>query len=145
MVLLFFFKQKTAYEMRISDWSSDVCSSDLHREDLSSLRPHILADRVEQAVREPRLALVEKGFGDIDIFADHRTHRHIAARDQFIVAGAPDRFHRAVEPVHAPAAREPRADRLVDLFGARPRALYDLIHIRTSVGGGKGLSVRVGH
>src|SRR3546814_4360216 len=28
-VYLFFFKQKTAYEMRISDWSSDVCSSDL--------------------------------------------------------------------------------------------------------------------
>src|SRR3546814_5947672 len=29
--LLFFFKQKTAYEMRISDWSSDVCSSDLSK------------------------------------------------------------------------------------------------------------------
>src|SRR3546814_5338704 len=29
LVWLFFFKQKTAYEMRISDWSSDVCSSDL--------------------------------------------------------------------------------------------------------------------
>src|SRR3546814_8466968 len=29
---LFFFKQKTAYEMRISDWSSDVCSSDLGEE-----------------------------------------------------------------------------------------------------------------
>src|SRR3546814_20034298 len=29
MVFFFFFKQKTAYEMRISDWSSDVCSSDL--------------------------------------------------------------------------------------------------------------------
>src|SRR3546814_13243037 len=28
-VLFFFFKQKTAYDMRISDWSSDVCSSDL--------------------------------------------------------------------------------------------------------------------
>src|SRR3546814_3206865 len=28
-VAVFFFKQKTAYEMRISDWSSDVCSSDL--------------------------------------------------------------------------------------------------------------------
>src|SRR6184192_383202 len=27
----FFFKQKTAYEMSIGDWSSDVCSSDLHR------------------------------------------------------------------------------------------------------------------
>src|SRR3546814_5483782 len=29
----FFFKQKTAYEMRISDWSSDVCSSDLAKEE----------------------------------------------------------------------------------------------------------------
>src|SRR3546814_7370040 len=29
MFYVFFFKQKTAYEMRISDWSSDVCSSDL--------------------------------------------------------------------------------------------------------------------
>src|SRR3546814_6353305 len=29
LVVFFFFKQKTAYEMRISDWSSDVCSSDL--------------------------------------------------------------------------------------------------------------------
>src|SRR3546814_3217950 len=29
MLVVFFFKQKTAYEMRISDWSSDVCSSDL--------------------------------------------------------------------------------------------------------------------
>src|SRR3546814_5002130 len=29
ILVLFFFKQKTAYEMRISDWSSDVCSSDL--------------------------------------------------------------------------------------------------------------------
>src|SRR3546814_42505 len=32
--LFFFFKQKTAYEMRISDWSSDVCSSDLAEEAL---------------------------------------------------------------------------------------------------------------
>src|SRR3546814_3526611 len=30
LVFFFFFKQKTAYEMRISDWSSDVCSSDLN-------------------------------------------------------------------------------------------------------------------
>src|SRR3546814_8710987 len=29
LLLVFFFKQKTAYEMRISDWSSDLCSSDL--------------------------------------------------------------------------------------------------------------------
>src|SRR3546814_7528546 len=42
---LFFFKQKTAYEMRISDWSSDVCSSDLPRR------------------RELELRLVEPGGG----------------------------------------------------------------------------------
>src|SRR3546814_15107098 len=39
--VFFFFKQKTAYEMRISDWSSDVCSSDLghHREARDDGRP----------------------------------------------------------------------------------------------------------
>src|SRR3546814_20927863 len=38
----FFFKQKTAYEMRISDWSSDVCSSDLNRR--AKLRLDVVAD-----------------------------------------------------------------------------------------------------
>src|SRR3546814_10899368 len=37
-VLFFFFKQKTAYEMRISDWSSDVCSSDLRGPHLAHWR-----------------------------------------------------------------------------------------------------------
>src|SRR3546814_3677974 len=37
----FFFKQKTAYEMRISDWSSDVCSSDLDGRDRARLIRHI--------------------------------------------------------------------------------------------------------
>src|SRR3546814_4722586 len=47
--VFFFFKQKTAYEMRISDWSSDVCSSDLYRAD------HHLAVAQGQAVpgRDP--------------------------------------------------------------------------------------------
>src|SRR3546814_1653575 len=35
-IIFFFFKQKTAYEMRISDWSSDVCSSDLGARGLSA-------------------------------------------------------------------------------------------------------------
>src|SRR3546814_6759203 len=39
-VCIFFFKQKTAYEMRISDWSSDVCSSDLGNMDV---RPPAMA------------------------------------------------------------------------------------------------------
>src|SRR3546814_2253161 len=38
--VFFFFKQKTAYEMRISDWSSDVCSSDL----VNDQRSHHLLD-----------------------------------------------------------------------------------------------------
>src|SRR3546814_1635534 len=38
-VVFFFFKQKTAYEMRISDWSSDVCSSDLIWASLRTSRP----------------------------------------------------------------------------------------------------------
>src|SRR3546814_8049943 len=36
MLCFFFFKQKTAYEMRISDWSSDVCSSDLFAGSIAS-------------------------------------------------------------------------------------------------------------
>src|SRR3546814_7398092 len=39
-LLFFFFKQKTAYEMRISDWSSDVCSSDLFGADVDFLVPN---------------------------------------------------------------------------------------------------------
>src|SRR3546814_3118628 len=38
--VFFFFKQKTAYEMRISDWSSDVCSSDLLGRDAVDEEPH---------------------------------------------------------------------------------------------------------
>src|SRR3546814_10792965 len=41
-LVFFFFKQKTAYEMRISDWSSDVCSSDLVDCDNSYLQSAIL-------------------------------------------------------------------------------------------------------
>src|SRR3546814_4385073 len=47
-MLFFFFKQKTAYEMRISDWSSDVCSSDLRRHERGRGRW-----RVGVGVRQP--------------------------------------------------------------------------------------------
>src|SRR3546814_9038306 len=39
---LFFFKQKTAYEMRISDWSSDVCSSDLRNLESAEARYRLI-------------------------------------------------------------------------------------------------------
>src|SRR3546814_7090877 len=41
LLMFFFFKQKTSYEMRISDWSSDVCSSDLRREPLLIAAPDL--------------------------------------------------------------------------------------------------------
>src|SRR3546814_13940136 len=43
LIMLFFFKQKTAYELRISDWSSDVCSSDLRG--LLSMRTFLRATK----------------------------------------------------------------------------------------------------
>src|SRR3546814_13039697 len=46
VVMFFFFKQKTAYEMRISDWSSDVCSSDLVETIFGSLISEARADLV---------------------------------------------------------------------------------------------------
>src|SRR3546814_7502679 len=54
----FFFKQKTAYDMRISDWSSDVCSSDLHTDQgtppnsSASPRPRLsCSDRIGASMR----------------------------------------------------------------------------------------------
>src|SRR3546814_10682557 len=42
LCVFFFFKQKTAYEMRISDWSSDVCSSDLIASDEAARERRVL-------------------------------------------------------------------------------------------------------
>src|SRR3546814_10020661 len=62
MVMHFFFKQKTAYEMRISDWSSDVCSSDLPvrlvvtpiERRLSSLRAVVVFDDITAQIDAQR-------------------------------------------------------------------------------------------
>src|SRR3546814_1114985 len=48
----FFFKQKTAYEMRISDWSSDVCSSDLGR---TAEAKHTADEQREQRPRQAQI------------------------------------------------------------------------------------------
>src|SRR3546814_6892871 len=73
----FFFKQKTAYEMRISDWSSDVCSSDL----LLARRP------INTPVPAPQENMLKHG---ID---------RLAARAQ--LASNPFRQLRAIHPLHA--------------------------------------------
>src|SRR3546814_7972355 len=54
--VFFFFKQKTAYEMRISDWSSDVCSSDLRGGRRGVPRPAGQEVRLAQRGRAPRRA-----------------------------------------------------------------------------------------
>src|SRR3546814_2027099 len=64
VLYLFFFKQKTAYEMRISDWSSDVCSSDL-------LRRQAVAERLLALDLPPQQRLRRLELGDV---ADHREH-----------------------------------------------------------------------
>src|SRR3546814_6116835 len=54
-LIFFFFKQKTAYEMRISDWSSDVCSSDLLQGRGSATR--------DEAIAAAYVAAKFEGFG----------------------------------------------------------------------------------
>src|SRR3546814_1355319 len=85
--IFFFFKQKTAYEMRISDWSSDVCSSDLVTElyaDQMELRALVSAADAGKAfdlrcdVREAMMAFITSEMpeamvrrrGDLRISAD---------------------------------------------------------------------------
>src|SRR3546814_962760 len=74
-VLFFFFKQKTAYEMRISDWSSDVCSSDLlQRIYVRPKLPH--ADKRDQTAQDERHdrsgeAVKDKG---TPVHAPHSSH-----------------------------------------------------------------------
>src|SRR3546814_6134468 len=57
---MFFFKQKTAYEMRISDWSSDVCSSDLIRQGLGRL----VGAHASPPVRDAVDLVVQDAIGD---------------------------------------------------------------------------------
>src|SRR3546814_17870531 len=77
-MILFFFKQKTAYEMRISDWSSDVCSSDLATlyELLQQLRQAVLEartlkddmqPRAEEALKETRYAYERGRYGYLEL------------------------------------------------------------------------------
>src|SRR3546814_14200582 len=69
MLCFFFFKQKTAYDMRISDWSSDVCSSDL-RDGLDDAGERVVrprrevGERVATPLRQIERAIVEDAAED---------------------------------------------------------------------------------
>src|SRR3546814_5794954 len=87
LFLFFFFKQKTAYEMRISDWSSDVCSSDLLYYG-DPTRPDLLraagGERIEVFVmtmddpdtNTKAVRLVRRMYPDAKVFARARDRRH---------------------------------------------------------------------
>src|SRR3546814_8881685 len=84
---VFLFKQKTAYEMRISDWSSDVCSSDLIA---PSRQPEIVApgqpfDSAEPQRREFRIGVVDRRRGSrlgIDLGDASRERRRLAGAQE---------------------------------------------------------------
>src|SRR3546814_2894143 len=62
IIVIFFFKQKTAYELRISDWSSDVCSSDLGPVISRAVKAHGLHEtRPSKAIKvtDPKALLAE--------------------------------------------------------------------------------------
>src|SRR3546814_5833685 len=90
-LLFFFFKQKTAYEMRISDWSSDVCSSDLigaHAVEAARQRAQVLVD----AFRTDRCAGIERCF---------------ARLAEWCIGHAGDPRGRRIRQRHRPADRPP--------------------------------------
>src|SRR3546814_13045266 len=72
---LLFFKQKTAYEMRISDWSSDVCSSDLPAIPVPSAAEHVRPAAGGTAAGSPLAALPGLGTGCCGIRNKQTRHR----------------------------------------------------------------------
>src|SRR3546814_16412620 len=81
---VFFFKQKTAYEMRISDWSSDVCSSDLDRADEADGRCEGSGVKL---VRERRRAVGDGALSARPVRPGQRAlwpYRQIARRDAVV-------------------------------------------------------------
>src|SRR3546814_3644532 len=86
-VLVFFFKQKTAYDRRISDWSSDVCSSDLvHRPRLIAPEAALLvgaAGRQEDDRNIARPLACAHEFGKLE--AVHAGHLYVEQGERHIM------------------------------------------------------------
>src|SRR3546814_4252957 len=79
--VFFFFKQKTAYEMRISDWSSDVCSSDLRAFGRGQRRDLKVGRRIGGQRDFPGAAVVPLSLEFADL-ASQRSEHALQARRQ---------------------------------------------------------------
>src|SRR3546814_1404571 len=90
----FFFKQKTAYEMRISDWSSDVCSSDLHVGLAVEVEVGLDGAGAQHHVEAQRPLLRHIGAHDGVAALGH--HRHVLAPPQRIEAGPEEADRKSV-------------------------------------------------
>src|SRR3546814_15629070 len=92
----FFFKQKKAYELRISDWSSDVCSSDLLDLDIDLVIRTVDAGAVVDEVGVDPPAVQRKGDArrlggaQVRAFADHAHAQILAVDAQRVVGGIAD-------------------------------------------------------
>src|SRR3546814_15721147 len=101
MCVFFFFKQKTAYEMRISDWSSDVCSSDLFprsqqieikevilRNDLLAAR--VIAnhefDRVRSLIQRKVSKIISAAI-EIELLENETVYAHLNSRRALEIEG----------------------------------------------------------
>src|SRR3546814_3336934 len=67
MIVFFFFKQKTAYEMRISDWSSDVCSSDLMSSEVRKVESYLEANRAKFQIKQIYSWYSEQGWASTQV------------------------------------------------------------------------------
>src|SRR3546814_8912232 len=83
-VLVFFVKQKTAYEMRISDWSSDVCSSDLIKIDILNLVLHPVF-RSHDSVRSGSAHAFRREQSGCDRSEEHTSELHSLMRISYAV------------------------------------------------------------
>src|SRR3546814_19805558 len=130
-LLFFFFKQKTAYEMRISDWSSDVCSSDLAFE-RGADGADDLAHRLGERLCDLGLRHADLRRAAVDEVAALDRHDHpVALRRDGTADSVLDALRRHLADHHIVLAADLRGDHVLHLVA--PRTEIGTASVRESV------------